>query len=131
MLQWAEVGRTTVMFALESYKWSHTYIDNCWYASTTADWQWFTPQHIEPIVLRTYSGRTEKLQAAVSAIYTGKEVVVPCMVDGNMQDLALRKAQHRHRHVVAGFGENPGHPDLLCDHSGAHRRFPKLLRLRA
>jgi hypothetical protein len=93
ILQWAEVGRTTVMFALESYKWSHTYIDNCWYASTTGDWQWWNVNHVEPIVLRTYSGRTEKLQAAVGAIYAGQEVVVPCMVDGNAQDLALRKAK--------------------------------------
>jgi hypothetical protein len=32
-------------------------------------------------------------------------------------DLALRKAQHRHRHVLAGIGENPGHSDLLCNHA--------------
>src|ERR1051325_8063858 len=31
VFHWAEVGKTTVMFALESYKWSHTYIDNCWF----------------------------------------------------------------------------------------------------
>jgi hypothetical protein len=41
IMQWAEPGKTTVMFALESYKWSHTYIDKQWYAANTADWQWW------------------------------------------------------------------------------------------
>src|SRR5579875_18397 len=34
--------------------------------------------------------------------------------------LALCKAQHGHRHVFAGFGEQAGHADLLCDHAGTH-----------
>src|SRR5205814_9171490 len=35
-------------------------------------------------------------------------------------DLAIRKAQHRYRHMHAGVSEDPGHPDLLCDHTGTH-----------
>jgi len=35
-------------------------------------------------------------------------------------DLAIGKAQHRDRHVCAGLGKDPGHPDLLCDHTGTH-----------
>src|SRR5947209_8789390 len=31
IMQWADEGKSTVMFALESYKWSHTYIDKLWY----------------------------------------------------------------------------------------------------
>jgi hypothetical protein len=34
--------------------------------------------------------------------------------------LALRKAQHRNRHVLAGFGEHPGHTDLLCNYARTH-----------
>src|SRR5688572_17676370 len=37
VMEWAEVGKTTVICALESYKWSHTYIDRFWYAAPTAD----------------------------------------------------------------------------------------------
>ncbi|MBY0526284.1 MAG: VCBS repeat-containing protein [Gemmataceae bacterium] len=93
ILDWAETGKVTVMFALESYKWSHTYIDNLWYASTTTDWSWWNVQHVEPIVLRTFSGRPERLNIACAAIVGGKEVVVPCMIGDNMQDLAQRKAK--------------------------------------
>ena len=47
-------------------------------------------------------------------------------------DLALRKAEHRDRHVLAGLGEEAGHSDLLCDHSGAHCRMSSFsARIRA
>ena len=38
-------------------------------------------------------------------------------------DLAIAEAQHRHRHVLAGFGEQPRHPDLLRKHPGTHVLF--------
>ena len=44
-------------------------------------------------------------------------------------DLAIAEAQHRHRHMLAGLGEEARHPDFLCDHSGTHCR--SLSRLRA
>lgn len=93
ILQWADVGKTTAMFALENYKWSHTYIDNLWYASNTGDWQSWNGSHAEPLELRTYCGRAEKLQAAAGAILAGKEVIVPCMADGNPQELAQRRGK--------------------------------------
>src|SRR5205823_5188275 len=93
VLQWADVGRKTVIFALESYKWSHTYVDGIWYMSSTTDWQQWNVSHFEPIQLRTYCGRTEKLQAATAAILAGKEVVVPCMMDGTPLELAQRKTK--------------------------------------
>ena len=46
-------------------------------------------------------------------------------------DLALGKAQHRHRHVLASVGKDAGHADLLCDHPGTHVDIPYLFRLRA
>jgi hypothetical protein len=50
--------------------------------------------HGEPFLLRTFAaGSPEKLMAAVKEIMAGKEVVVPCMVDGNKDDLHLRKAK--------------------------------------
>jgi len=90
---WAEVGKTTAMFALESYRWGHTYIDGLWYASNTADWQWWNVSHGEPIVLRTFSGKPERLIGACNAILAGKEVVVPCLTDAPPEDLRLRKAK--------------------------------------
>ena len=81
VLKWAEPGKMTVMFALESYRWSHTYINNLWYASTTTDWTQWNGDHIEPVLLRTYCGRTNKLQAVVDSILAGKEVVVACLGD--------------------------------------------------
>jgi hypothetical protein len=93
ILDWAEPGKITLTFALESYKWSHTYVDSLWYASNTADWQWWTFSHPEPILLRGFSGKPEKLVAAAGAVLAGQEVVVPCMVDVNPQDLAARRAK--------------------------------------
>ena len=38
--------------------------------------------------------------------------------------LATVDLQHGHGHVRAVFGEDAGHPDLLCDESGSHERGP-------
>jgi hypothetical protein len=93
ILEWAEPGKTTVMFALESYRWSHTYIDNLWYASNTGDWQWWNVSHVEPILLRTFCGKPERLNSASTLILGGKEAVVPCMFGENIQDLQHRRAK--------------------------------------
>jgi len=93
ILEWATPGKTTMMFALESYKWSHTYIDKCWYASTTTDWSWWNMNHVEPILLRWYCGRADRLADISASIYAGQEVPVPCMVGDNMNDLQLRRAR--------------------------------------
>jgi hypothetical protein len=93
IFQWAEVGKTTVICALESYKWSHTYIDRHWYASVTNDWQWWNVSHSEPILLRTYCGKPERLIGAVSSILANKEVIVPCMVGDNPAELAQKTAK--------------------------------------
>src|SRR5882757_8940815 len=38
------------------------------------------------------------------------------------QILAIAQVQHGHRDMFTGLREAPRHPDLLCDHAGAHRR---------
>jgi len=93
VLQRAEVGKKTVIFALESYKWCHTYIDGLWYASNTGDWQFWNACRVESLVLRTYSGRSEKLQSAASTIIAGGEVIVTCMADTDPAELQRRKAK--------------------------------------
>jgi hypothetical protein len=93
ILDWAEPGKTTVLFALESYKWGHTYIDNCWYANNTGDWQWWNASHPEPLLLRMYSGKSDRLVSAAKAILAGKEVIVPGRVGDNQQELRERRAK--------------------------------------
>jgi hypothetical protein len=93
IFEWAEPGKTVVMCALESYKWSHTYIDGEWYASNTPDWTNWTVSHSEPLLLRMYAGKTDRLADAVTQICAGREVVVPGMVDGPLEDLVKRRAK--------------------------------------
>jgi hypothetical protein len=38
------------------------------------------------------------------------------------QHLAIAQLEHGHGDMFAGLRKDPRHPDLLCDHSGAHRR---------
>jgi hypothetical protein len=92
ILNWAEVKKTVVVFALASYKWSHAYIDSEWYAAHTGDWKTWTVAHSEPLLLRMYCGKTDRLADAITTILAGKEVVVPCMVDGNLANLQKRQA---------------------------------------
>lgn len=93
IFQWAEPGKVTVMFALESYRWGHTYIDGLWYASNTADWETWTVSHGEPILLRTYAGKPDRLLSVSTAILAGKDVVVPCLSDGGPEELRLKKTK--------------------------------------
>ena len=44
----------------------------------------------QPVLLRLYSGSKERLAAAVRDVVAGKEVVVPCLVDGSMDELRRR-----------------------------------------
>lgn len=93
ILQWAEPGKQTVMCALESYKWSHTYIDGLWFASTTTDWLSWNVSHPEPILLRTWCGRSQRLPGAAAAMLANREVVAPCLVGDNPDDLKTRRAR--------------------------------------
>ncbi len=98
ILEWAKVGRKTVMFSFKEYHVSHTYIDKFWYWSITAenDWQWFKFHVHEPNPLQGYAGKAADLPALVADIYAGKEVVVPCMI-GKVEDLLERKAKLQRR----------------------------------
>src|SRR5262245_29748829 len=91
----AEPGKIVVMCALESYKWSHTYIDGEWYAANTGDWQFWNVSHSEPLLLRMYAGKSERLADLVGPILAGKEVVVPGMVGGPVEDMVKRTAKYQ------------------------------------
>jgi hypothetical protein len=90
-IEWAEAGKTALFFHNGGA--SETYTGTYWY-QTYAGGDWWAMSHGEPFLLRTYAaGSPEKLMAAVKEIMAGKEVVVPCMVNGNLDDLHLRRAK--------------------------------------
>jgi hypothetical protein len=89
-MEWAEVGKTAVFFHNGSA--SETCIGTYWYQCYPQG-EWWGLSHGEPFLLRSYCGNIEKLAAAVTDMVAGKEVVVPCMVDGNKDDLHLRRAK--------------------------------------
>jgi hypothetical protein len=90
VMAWAEPGKKAVFFHNGSA--SETCTGSYWYQCYPEN-EWWGMSHAEPFMLRTYCGDAEKLAAYVKEIVANKEVVVPCMVDGNKDDLHLRKAK--------------------------------------
>ena len=86
----AEPGQTVLFFNNGGA--SETCLPNYWYQAY-AGGEWWNMSHAEPYFLRSFAGRPEKLAAAVAAMLAGQEVVVPCMVDGDKNALALRTAK--------------------------------------
>lgn len=94
-MEWAEVGKTAVF--MHNGGASETCIGTYWYQAY-ASGEWWNMSHGEPFLLRSFAGKPEKLAAAVTAVLAEQEVIVPCMVDGNKEDLHLRRAKmHRLR----------------------------------
>ena len=89
-MDWAEVGKTAIFF--HNGNASETCIGTWWYQCYGGGQQW-NHSHGEPYLLRSYAGNIEKLAAAVTAIAAGQEVVVPCMINGNLEDLHQRRAR--------------------------------------
>src|SRR5262249_10277353 len=71
---------------------SETCIGQYWYQAY-AGGEWWNQSHGEPYLLRSYCGNIDKLIAAVKEIQAGREVVVPCMVDGDKNALHLGTAK--------------------------------------
>jgi hypothetical protein len=93
IMAWAEAGKKAVFFHNGGA--SETCTGTYWY-QCYPEGEWWGLSHAEPFLLRSYCGDAEKLAAAVKQMIAGKEVVVPCMVDGNKDDLHLRRAKlHR------------------------------------
>jgi hypothetical protein len=89
-MDWAEPGKTAIFFHNGGQ--SETCIGTYWYQCGLGG-EWWNMTHGEPFLLRSFCGKPEKLAAAVTEIVAGKEVVVPSMVDGNKDDLHLRRAK--------------------------------------
>ena len=90
VMAWAEPGKRAVFFHNGGA--SETCIGDYWYQCYPQG-EWWGMSHAEPFLLRSYCGDADKLAAAVKQMLAGKEVIVPCMVDGNKDNLHLRKAK--------------------------------------
>jgi hypothetical protein len=90
-VEWAEPGKLAVFFHNGGA--SETCIGTWWYQAY-AGGEWWNHSHGEPYLLRSYAGSPEKLATAVEQMLEGREVVVPCMVDGpNKEDLHQRRGK--------------------------------------
>ena len=89
IMAWAEPGRTAVLFHNNAA--GEVCIGNYWYQCYAGAWWQMT--HAEPYLLRSFAGKPEKLATALEAMLAGREVVVPCMVDGDKNALQLRTAK--------------------------------------
>ncbi len=89
-MEWAEVGKKAVFFHNGTA--SETCTGTYWY-QTYPGGEWWNLSHGEPFLLRSYAGDVNKLITAVKDVLANKEVVVSCMVDGNKDDLHLRRAK--------------------------------------
>jgi hypothetical protein len=90
IMKWAEVGKIAVFFHNGGA--SETYFGNSWYQAYPQG-EWWGMSHGEPFLLRSYAGKPEKLGAIVAEIQDNKEVIVPCMVDGDKEAIHKKTAR--------------------------------------
>jgi hypothetical protein len=90
IMAWATPGQTAVFFSNGSA--SETCLDTYWY-QTYQSGDWWNLVHGEPFLLRSYAGKADRLVAHVESILAGREVIVPCMVDGDKNALHTREAR--------------------------------------
>jgi hypothetical protein len=96
VMNWAEVGKEALF--LHNGSASETCIGMYWYQAygnpnDTSDGAWWGVSHGEPFLLRSFAGKVDKLTSAITEMLAGKEVIVPCMVDGNKEDLKAARAR--------------------------------------
>jgi hypothetical protein len=89
-MAWAEVGKLGVFFHNGGQ--GEMCTGNYWYQLGNGG-EWWSMTHGEPFLLRSFCGNIDKLIAAITEMQAGRQVVVPCMVDGNKDDLHLRRAR--------------------------------------
>ena len=90
IMKWAEVGKTAVFFHNGGA--SETFIGVTWYQAYPQG-EWWGMSHGEPFMLRSYAGKVDKLPGIVAEMLDGKEVIVPCMVDGDKEAIHKKTAR--------------------------------------
>src|SRR5262245_22126419 len=89
-MDWAEPGKTAIFFHNGGA--SETCIGTWWYQAYGGG-EWWNHSHGEPFLLRSFAGNPDKLAGIVEQMLAGQEVAVPCMIDGNKEDLHNRRAK--------------------------------------
>src|SRR5262245_9730576 len=90
IMRWADVGKQAVFFHNGGA--SETFIGVTWYQAYPQG-DWWGMSHGEPFLLRSYAGKVEKLPGFLDEMLAGKEVIVPCMVDGDKEALHKKTAK--------------------------------------
>ncbi len=90
IMAWAEVGKTAVFFHNGGA--SETFFGSSWYQAYPQG-EWWGMSHGEPFLLRSYSGKVDKLPGVLADMAAGKDVIVPCMVDGDKEALHKKTAR--------------------------------------
>jgi hypothetical protein len=90
IMKWAEVGKLAVFFHNGGA--SETFIGVTWYQAYPQG-EWWGMSHGEPYLLRSYAGKVDKFPALLKEILDNKEVVVPCMVDGDKEAIHKKTAR--------------------------------------
>lgn len=90
IMNWAEPGKQAVFFHNGGA--SETFIGVTWYQAYPQG-DWWGMSHGEPFLLRSYAGKVEKLPGLLADMLAGKEVVVPCLVDGDKEALHKKTAK--------------------------------------
>jgi len=90
IMNWAEVGKPAIFCHNGSA--SETYIGPTWYQAYP-NGEWWGMSHGEPFLLRSYAGKVAKFPQVARDIIAGKEVPVPCMVDGDKEALHKKTAK--------------------------------------
>jgi hypothetical protein len=106
VMQVVQPGKYALFFHNKSA--SETCIDNYWYQCYPGG-EWWRMSHAEPFLLRSYAGRPERLAPLITEMLAGREVILPCMVDGDKNALQLRAARiQRLKASLAIQDYNPG-----------------------
>jgi hypothetical protein len=105
IMKWAEVGKVATFFHNGGA--SETYFGTSWYQAYPQG-DWWGMSHGEPFLLRSYAGKVEKLPGICADIIDGKEVIVPCMVDGDKEAIHKKTARiQRLRTSLKNLDYNP------------------------
>jgi hypothetical protein len=99
---WAKEGKHAVLFAEKARAMAHTYVDQCWYSSVytgdrsgaKAAWNtWYAIASAPDFLKSQCCGTPDELAQALTAMYAGKEAVVPVVREGTREDLRQGRAQ--------------------------------------
>jgi len=90
IMKWAEVGKQAVFFHNGGA--SETFIGVTWYQAYPQG-EWWGMSHGEPFMLRSYAGKVDKLPGIIADMVANKEVIVPCMVDGDKEAIHKKIAK--------------------------------------